>query len=360
MGPGTSRGRRRRWAWGLLAMTAVVLVSTQAGAEETAVSPALRPMLYEVETKPRLFLLGTVHAADPRLDDYHPAVRQALHLSDVLYTEVLMDQAALEGLWKSLALPEGESLADLLPEAVYRRTKAAFVERGIDPAMLDRLQVWAVWLQVQGLEEVRAPAAEAVPPALPMDMSLHLLAASLGKTSGALEALEEQVGVFASLTRPEQTRLLVEALDALETKKGASVGVEAVIRAYLTGDPAAVREAMFRDIDLSDPFLRRLYVERMLEERNVVMVRRFLEKAQSHPEKTTMVAVGAGHLTGPRGILALLRETGFRVRKIESVAELSGPWPAVRRKPPVPVRSRCCCRRFGPFRFPLWGRCCGR
>ena len=132
----------------------------------------------------------------------------------------------------------------------------------------------------------------------------------------------------------------------------------ALIESYLRGDPRALLRELFSHVDLTDPFYREIFISRLLERRNVRMVRRLLAKAQAHPDKTTFVAVGTAHLAGRRGILALLTQTGFRVRKLETLADMQRPWPRPRSTPVVrsrrPYQWRY--RRIGPFCIPL--RCC--
>jgi pheromone shutdown protein TraB len=106
-----------------------------------------------------------------------------------------------------------------------------------------------------------------------------------------------------------------------------------------------------------DPETRE-FMARLLDRRNLVMVRRMLEAAERHPDKTMFVAVGAGHYPGPVGIVKLLRDTGFRVRRINDVAAMEKAWPAVS-APAASSRARPRSNRIriGPFCLPRPGCC---
>jgi uncharacterized protein len=47
------------------------------------------------------------------------------------------------------------------------------------------------------------------------------------------------------------------------------------------------------------------------------MTDRLAEKMKQAPDKTFFFAVGAGHLGGAEGILAMLEKDGFKVTRVE-------------------------------------------
>jgi uncharacterized protein YbaP (TraB family) len=52
---------------------------------------------------------------------------------------------------------------------------------------------------------------------------------------------------------------------------------------------------------------------RLLDERNIVMAQRIVEEANS---KSVFVAVGASHLAGKGGLIARLKEAGYKLSPI--------------------------------------------
>ena len=309
--------------------------------------PARVPMLYEVDTTPRIFLLGTLHLADERLLQHPPALAHVIETAQAVYTEMTLDPAQLPLLAARLLLPEGTRLSEVLPPPLHARTQALFRRWSVD--LQDRLKIWAIALQAQGLGSSSDETFGRV-----MDVVLAEEARTAGTLVGGLETALEQNDVFDTLSLEDQRRMLRHALDLAEhPRRSAAALREGLVRTYLRGDPEALRRALFTQFDLDDPFLRDLYVGRLFDRRNVRLVRRLLEKASRHPEKTTLAAIGGGHLAGPQGMLALLRRTGFRVRKIETLADLRRPWPALLPPPVVRERPRQRYRRVGPFCVPM-------
>ncbi len=123
----------------------------------------------------------------------------------------------------------------------------------------------------------------------------------------ALETVEEQLGTFAGLPDAQQERFLQATL---REASGAGEQVVQLFAAWRAGDTAAIESAAFKES--GDPVYAPVY-EALLYARNVAMAEKIgavVTSSESH------VAVGAAHLVGPRGILALLRQKGFTVRQV--------------------------------------------
>ena len=321
-------------------------------AESKTAAPAVErtPMLWEVDTKPKIYLFGTIHTADPRVLEHPPVVKKALEQSQALYTELEMDPESMKRLVSRVMLPPEESLAKLLPKDVYERTDKLFSAKGMPLKMLDRVKVWGVWMQLQTLD---APKAE--PGRQALDVELFQGAKERGLTVGGLELPEEQIDIFDKLTLEEQIRLLDETAKAMaQAKKEGKSPLEDITRLYLAGDADKLFEVLFESTDMSDPFSRKL-LHKLLDERNIRMVKRMLAKGQAEPDKTIFVAVGTGHYPGDMGILKLLERTGFRTRQLKTLADMDKPWPLKPKKKARTVMQR---RRIkvGPFCLP--GPCC--
>jgi uncharacterized protein YbaP (TraB family) len=351
-----------RFAASVALGAALLLAPLQAPAyaEEEAQQTKRVPLLWEVQTKPKIYLFGTIHLADVRVTTHPPVVAKALEESKALYTE--LDFATMGAdLRKHIMLPTGKTLADFASEEVIaklERITTHFEIPAAQAAQFKLLRPWLTAVQVPVLvnaakkaKETKAAAAEAAKegadeapkPAnpmasLPLDLQLYMGARGEGKTVGGLETPEEQFSIFNELTMEKQVEMLSASLDELmklvEPAKGddgvaepAVDPIEGLLQMYLRGDANAFYE-MIQESMGKDPETRE-FMARLLDRRNVVMVRRMLEAAERHPDKTIFIAVGAGHYPGPVGIVKLLRDTGFRVRRINDVAAMEKAWPVV-------------------------------
>ncbi|MFP5506319.1 MAG: TraB/GumN family protein, partial [Gammaproteobacteria bacterium] len=140
-----------------------------------------------------------------------------------------------------------------------------------------------------------------------LDRVLYLEALAKGKPVTGLETAEEQMAVFTALSDEAQTRLLEDALRQLPELDELHARMRA---AYVRRDLQAlidISEASLRD---SDPELAAYFNEQVIVARN----RRMVERMQADLKRgNAFIAVGALHLPGEEGILALLRRQGYRV-----------------------------------------------
>jgi uncharacterized protein YbaP (TraB family) len=69
-----------------------------------------------------------------------------------------------------------------------------------------------------------------------------------------------------------------------------------------------------RDTEDLPPELAREYDDALYNSRNLGMVDKIIAMLERGP--TTFVAVGAGHLLGPTGVVELLQAKGYKLRKL--------------------------------------------
>jgi uncharacterized protein YbaP (TraB family) len=90
--------------------------------------------------------------------------------------------------------------------------------------------------------------------------------------------------------------------------------ISAMIVAWLAGDEREFRRLF--DLESGDSPEVQAFMRRLLEDRNVGMADKIASYLQM--PGTTFVLVGAAHLTGPEGIVALLEARGLKGRRINS------------------------------------------
>jgi len=80
-----------------------------------------------------------------------------------------------------------------------------------------------------------------------------------------------------------------------------------MVEAYLSMSSDKLLELM------DDPSLPKEFMEKLLNERNKIMVERMIPEIKN---KSTFVAVGAAHLFGDDGIVKMLQDRGYTVEPI--------------------------------------------
>ncbi|MFQ5599973.1 MAG: TraB/GumN family protein [Candidatus Krumholzibacteriia bacterium] len=297
----------RHLGWGV----ALLLVGAGRPPAAERTTPTGRPLLWRIEAAAPSHLYGTIHIGDERVLALPALVQSAIDSSDALYTEIPLDASTMAKVLTGMMLPPDETLADALPQEVYARTSAYLTSKGFDIRTLSRFEVWAIASMLTFLDSLQDR-----PPAEPLDQELYRRATAAGKQVGGIETVEEQLALFEAFSREEHVALLVKTLDLLEEaqEQGTSF-TERLIREYLEGDAEELRRTIYEFSDPSDA-LDRKFDQVLLTGRNARMAERMARKIREQPQMSFFFAVGAGHLGGEDGVVALLRARGFTLRHI--------------------------------------------
>ncbi|MDX1625765.1 MAG: TraB/GumN family protein [Wenzhouxiangellaceae bacterium] len=268
-----------------------------------AAGPATAEVFYRVEAPDggTSWLLGTLHSEDERVVDWPPAVDRALEEAGTLALELVPDPDLLARLNRAMTLPPDMALDDLVGDELYEDVLSALSEYGMDEAGVARLRPWAAALTLS-----RPPPETG----MFMDFALAVRAGNRGMNLVALETLDEQLDFLTGLG-PEAHIEMLEA--AVSDMRGGRELFEELVEAYLEGDAERLRTLAERELAGMDPGLAERFRREGIVERN----RRMAERAAPLLDRGgTLVAVGALHLPGPEGLVALLRERGFEVRPV--------------------------------------------
>jgi uncharacterized protein YbaP (TraB family) len=280
-----------------------------AAANTTAI---VKPFLWRIEKIPPSYMFGTIHLPDPRTSTMPPVVLEAISHSDEVYTEIEMDLASMMGSAMKFVREDGKKLADVLPPELHRRFVDYVRKKGGNPATLEPMKTWAATLQLATIEYADRMMANP-----PLDMKVAFEAARLGKKTGGIETIEEQLGVFEAFSEEEQIRLLEITLDGYEElEKSGKNPTEQMVELYANGDLEHLVETMMETTNTEDPLNRRFF-KLLNEDRNIKMRDRMMEKMGKAPESSFFFAFGALHFHGEAGLVHLLEEQGYRITRIE-------------------------------------------
>jgi uncharacterized protein YbaP (TraB family) len=127
-----------------------------------------------------------------------------------------------------------------------------------------------------------------------------------GKTVQALETIDYQISRFDEMPLDLQDHLLAETLKSIDTEQ---TSMSRLIESWRTGDAAAVERIVLKDLQQEPQLYQRLLVERN---------RNWLPKLEALFAQRTraMVVVGAAHLVGPDGLVAMFRARGYKVEQL--------------------------------------------
>jgi uncharacterized protein YbaP (TraB family) len=299
---GTRRdARHRRWAAARVLLALLLLVSPLYSApprnliwKATGGGPAV------------VYFVGSVHVLTKDYYPLNPALEDAFRDASLLveeadFRDLLSPDSQLTLLTRGM-LPQGQSLQKVLSPGTYAAVSKRLANLGMPIGPLQRFKPWLLALTLMSTEWRSA----GFDPALGLDKHFYDRATADGKEIRALETVDYQISRFDQLTMDEQDHLLMESLNELDTEQG---NITTLADAWRAGDAPAVERVVLKAVK-DDP---QMY-QRLLVERN----RNWLPVLESFFDRrgTTFVVVGAAHLVGPDGLLALLKAKGYRLEQL--------------------------------------------
>jgi uncharacterized protein YbaP (TraB family) len=271
-------------------------------------APDRRGLLFRID-KPGIaasYVYGTLHSDDPRVTALPPPVAAAFTESRTFATEGRLSEAEIIAFFEAAQFADERRLADFFDHATIDAMRVALEPHAPSEASFQRLKPWAVMLM---LAEKRASEASG-----PETLDAALLAQARARRLAivGLELADEQVAAFDAIPLPVQVTL---TRFVLEHRGGLARAHEEVIAAWLQRDLsrlAALNLAPGRN----DPALAAALVEltrNIIDNRSAQMAHRLFVPLKSG---RVFVAVGALHLYGPKSLLALVRDQGYRVTRV--------------------------------------------
>jgi len=264
------------------------------------------PALWQVEGPlgRKAWLFGTIHALDAPTFWRSDKVAAALEGSDVVVVEVanLEDEAATAATFASLARTPGlPPLSDRVDPEEKPGLARMLRQQGKADADFADVETWAAALMLA------RSGPSALEPKYGIDRALLRQARRDDRRIVELEGAAAQLRLFDALPEGDQRALLDAVVDDATSLSGES---GSLADAWRTGDIAKIEAETTRGI-LADPGLRaQLFVLRneAWKDRIVTMM---------EDGSTPFVAVGAAHMAGPDGLVALLEARGFTVRRVQ-------------------------------------------
>lgn len=256
------------------------------------------------------YLFGTHHMAPVSVLDSVPGFNEALASADNVYGEMIMADAMS---------PESQQMMMMAAMAPQDSTLTAI----LSPAAIDSLNtILAKYLGPQMTAAALNPvkpamvstllAAAQTQAAFPqynaaqqLDGEIQSRAAALGKEVGGLETMADQCQALFGGS------ILAQANDLMQAVRNDDMAIDVVkqlANAYLAGDLQAMLDIMenpatgFNDEQ----------ADRMINKRNADWMRVL---AGMLPTMSVLIAVGAGHLPGDKGLISLLRREGYTVER---------------------------------------------
>ena len=259
-------------------------------------------------TKPS-WLYGTMHSNDERVLKLPTAFHSAFDKIDTLVLELKEiaepNTIAMELLKhpELTMLPPGKSLDHILPAEETGQIEAGLAKKGVPIATVLRMRPWFIYISLLTCAAGQGPNDKYV-----LDRQLAVQAARNGIDVEGLETPLEQFQAMADLSDDLTMKGLLESF---RSPYDVNDITETFVGLYSTGN-SGLMKALVEGLS-DDKATDAAIVKRIVTDRNEVMAKRivpYLEKGN------VMMAVGALHLPGDHGVVALLRKQGFTVTPV--------------------------------------------
>ncbi len=295
---------------GRRAATAGLLAGALFAGAASARSPAEQGLVWELRGPHNtIYLAGSMHLLRPDAADLPAPVQRAYRDSSELVMEIDLDdldpQAGAMFTATHGTYGPGQSLRAALGEARFARVLEEGTKLGIPSAALDRLEPWVVAL----LLSVAQMNAAGLDTSAGVEQQLQALAQTDGKPIAGLETLDFQLSIFDDLPPEQQAKFLELTLAEGEQMQDE---LDAITAAWREGRAADLESLLLGEYakfpELYDALVYR---------RN----RNWIPKIRALGERdgNVLVVVGALHLVGEQGVIAMLEQAGFKPRRMTAL-----------------------------------------
>lgn len=269
-------------------------------------------VLWQIEKDKELvgYIFGTIHMNDKRVNE----VRESIIGKFDEMTSFAMESFPSDHYFNpyhggqmikgDMTLPKGQTLEQLIGKDLYKKVEDVLINVGLDKETILHLKPWAAMRSFA----VKADNTED----LILDYELLDRAAAQKKDLYQVESIEEFLVTFYAMPEDVQIKLLEFTVNSYKEMRNT---IDLMLEAYLEEDLTKMYQISTSFIPNKPEYerYRETYLKHVVKNRNVVM-EHYMRKPMR--EKNTFIAVGALHLYGDQGVLALMEKDGYQVKRI--------------------------------------------
>jgi len=246
------------------------------------------------------YLYGTIHILPKDKFELSNSLKRAFDASTTIAMEVDLDMSGAEkiALAQKVLLPDGKTLKDFMAAQDYLQLKAYCIDslQWSESKFERSSKLKPMFFSSVLIQESMSNMAS-------YEMEFNKMAKKKKKETIGLETIEFQLGLFDQL--PMQTQVDMLKQDYKSDMKN----YDTLLACYLREDLETLGKLMAEETSAYPEFNELLLVQR--NKSWIAPMRAQMQK------ESTFFGVGAAHLSGPDGVVALLRAQGFTVTAIK-------------------------------------------
>ena len=271
-------------------------------------------MLWEIDgftpdgEETKVYLLGTYHAGDGRIDEYPQSVAAALKEADRFCCEISSDEwAELPDRMNSLTM--SSFLTDLSHTLIDDLTQdeISLVSKYVDPQTLASLVCFEPWVLNNYLQSI-VMMASGLDPQKAYDIMImsDVLTQKPGTKIDGLDEVQTQLDLTAYGDWDTQLIMLRDTLADLENLSDAVKDMQDLYEIFITGDAQAFEDFYFKDIKdevLKHPVYKD-YIKALLDDRNEAWSYKIMDYLEQ--PGVTFIFAGSAHFVGEHSVFTYL------------------------------------------------------
>ncbi|TAE38692.1 MAG: TraB/GumN family protein [Runella slithyformis] len=246
------------------------------------------------------YVYGTIHLVCPADFVLSDSLKAKFATAQQIVMELDMDDPAMMGkMMQTMYMKDGKKLKSLLNEADYALLSAYVKDSlGMGIGFIETMKPFAAMSLFYSKLLKCAPQS--------YELVMTQMAKNDKKEVLGLETIESQMAIFDKIPYEKQAKMLVELVQKRSEAAAEFKDLVALYKKQDVDELEKITEKSSFDFDG--------YEDDILYNRNATWIAEMDKLAR---QKSTLFAVGAAHLGGQKGVLALLRKSGFKVRAVK-------------------------------------------
>jgi uncharacterized protein YbaP (TraB family) len=294
--------RTRENRWRRLATLVLALLHTGAVAAQERAS-AGKSFIWQVERGGRIsWVVGSIHVLTqddyPLPDAMQKAFLRAATLVEEADVDELTSPETIAFLQSRMFYTNGETLATAVSKEMHEQVNDRLTRAGLPADAFQQMKPWVIALTLMAADLKRS----GFDPALGVDRHFRSKATPMGKRFLTLETAVEQIEHLERIAPELQESFLREQLESADVQLAQ---FEAMADAWRSGDVATLERLSLDTLKDSPRVYQSFIVER---------TRKWVPEIEACLDTGgCFVVVGAAHVVGPDGLLAILQKRGYAI-----------------------------------------------
>ena len=292
-----------------LALWAMICAAGITASSQTTVSNSNNTLLWRISGKNisrPSYLFGTIHLLCANDIEISENLKSAIRETDKVYLELDMDNLfeMMQAVQK-MKMRNDTTLSDLLSEKDYQKVKTFFASRSsLIPFSI--LETYKPMLTASMIMQSATDCDNAVS----MEQLIMQQAKREDKEIKGMETMTYQLSIFDSIPYELQAKQLLAFIEDNSTEEKASKEYDEMASAYRNQELSKLE-----DLIKKEEFGIGNFTDLLLYNRNYNWITTMQKIFNSN---SAVIAVGAGHLPGEKGVINLLRRAGYTVEPMEN------------------------------------------